>query len=236
MVTSFHSYGNLSMSFQGLSVEKKSNMGVTRKHARLFELIGGHPALDLVNTLDWRFRPRGTEEMLTSYEELLGFMTQSQLLTQAQARRMLHNCSTSEAEHVLAKVRELREAAAEVLYGELDGRKSSGAVRRLEMLFQECRRHQRLRWAESKLRWDFADSYDAEFPLWLLSLATAELLTSDRMQFLRECGNEDCRWLFLDTSKNHTRRWCDMKICGNRMKARRYKAQLRLGGATHSSP
>jgi len=34
----------------------------------------------------------------------------------------------------------------------------------------------------------------------------------------------ECRWLFLDTSKNHTRRWCDMKVCGNRIKARRFKA------------
>jgi predicted RNA-binding Zn ribbon-like protein len=47
------------------------------------------------------------------------------------------------------------------------------------------------------------------------------------MSMLRECGNPECRWLFLDTSKNHTRRWCDMKICGNRMKARRFKAQHR---------
>jgi predicted RNA-binding Zn ribbon-like protein len=45
------------------------------------------------------------------------------------------------------------------------------------------------------------------------------------MQRLRSCDNPECRWLFLDTSKNQTRRWCDMKLCGNRMKARRFKAQ-----------
>jgi predicted RNA-binding Zn ribbon-like protein len=47
------------------------------------------------------------------------------------------------------------------------------------------------------------------------------------MRLLRVCEKPDCRWLFLDTSKNHSRRWCDMKICGNRMKARRFKAQHR---------
>jgi predicted RNA-binding Zn ribbon-like protein len=42
---------------------------------------------------------------------------------------------------------------------------------------------------------------------------------------VKDCGDPSCRWLFLDTSKNHTRRWCDMKTCGNRMKARRFQAR-----------
>ena len=67
----------------------------------------------------------------------------------------------------------------------------------------------------------------AELPLWQLSENAAELLTSDKLGLLRECAKQDCRWLFLDTSKNHTRRWCDMKLCGNRMKARRFKAHHR---------
>jgi predicted RNA-binding Zn ribbon-like protein len=79
-----------------------------------------------------------------------------------------------------------------------------------------------------RLAWQFAQSTSLpELPLWLLSLSAAELMTSDEMDLLRACGDPECRWLFLDTSKNHTRRWCDMKICGNRMKARRFKAQHR---------
>jgi predicted RNA-binding Zn ribbon-like protein len=66
---------------------------------------------------------------------------------------------------------------------------------------------------------------EPELPLWLLSFSTSCLMTSEAMQMVRACGNPECRWLFLDTSKNHTRRWCDMKLCGNRMKARRFKAQ-----------
>jgi len=61
--------------------------------------------------------------------------------------------------------------------------------------------------------------------LWALSLSAADLMLSDAIESVRACDNPECRWLFLDTSKNHTRRWCDMKICGNRMKARRFKAQ-----------
>jgi predicted RNA-binding Zn ribbon-like protein len=59
----------------------------------------------------------------------------------------------------------------------------------------------------------------------MLAQAACDLMTSGMLDRLRACGSETCRWLFLDTSKNHTRRWCDMKICGNRMKARRFHAR-----------
>jgi predicted RNA-binding Zn ribbon-like protein len=61
----------------------------------------------------------------------------------------------------------------------------------------------------------------------MLAQAASELMASTALDRLRACGSETCRWLFLDTSKNHTRRWCDMKICGNRMKARRFSARRR---------
>ena len=68
---------------------------------------------------------------------------------------------------------------------------------------------------------------DPGLPLWVLAMSASDLLTSDAVDRVRECDNPECRWLFLDTSKNHTRRWCDMKLCGNRMKARRFKAHKR---------
>jgi len=68
-------------------------------------------------------------------------------------------------------------------------------------------------------------SADAELPVWMLALAARQLMTSDAMALVRACGAESCRWLFLDTSKNHTRRWCSMQACGNRMKARRFQAR-----------
>ena len=58
--------------------------------------------------------------------------------------------------------------------------------------------------------------------LWRIAQAAAELLTSPDLQRVRRCDASNCRWLFLDKSKNHSRRWCDMKICGNREKARAY--------------
>jgi len=55
--------------------------------------------------------------------------------------------------------------------------------------------------------------------------AAADLLTSPDAGRVRECGSDTCSWLFLDRSKNGTRRWCDMAVCGNRAKARRHYAR-----------
>ncbi|MGO9434105.1 MAG: CGNR zinc finger domain-containing protein [Terracidiphilus sp.] len=193
---------------------------------RRFELIAGDPALDLVNTLDWRFRASGAEELLTSYGDLIGFCEQSGVLTAKQVRSLRREVSASAGEKVLRAVRELREAASEFLYAELEGRKAAVAtIVALEGIFKDARRHQRLRRGGATLQWDWPEGeVAADLPVWVLALRAEELMTSERIEALRECGNAECRWLFLDTSKNHTRRWCDMKVCGNRMKARRFKA------------
>ena len=59
----------------------------------------------------------------------------------------------------------------------------------------------------------------------LLALSAAGLFTSERAQRVKECGNQTCGWLFVDLSKNHSRKWCDMADCGNLAKARRYYAK-----------
>ena len=192
-----------------------------------FELIGGHPALDFVNTLDWRFREGRQEELITSYDDVVRFTVQSGLMTSAEGRRLLRPALANKAAQVVADTRALREAAARSFYAGVSGDEPPGAtIRELEEFFREAESHRKLRWMKSQLQWDFPEGLLApELPLWILSLETAQLVTSEDMEMVRECGNPECRWLFLDSSKNHTRRWCDMKICGNRMKARRFKAQ-----------
>ena len=194
---------------------------------RPFELIAGHPALDLVNTLDWRFRDDGPEELLASYDDLLRFSAQSGLLTAKQIRQIVRTGTDSAAADALVACRELREAAAEILYAAVDDRTPPASqIKILERIFKEARVHQRLVWSASRLVWEWPPAESGpDLPFWMLALSSAHLMISDDMGRLRACEKPDCRWLFLDTSKNHTRRWCDMKICGNRMKARRFKAQ-----------
>jgi predicted RNA-binding Zn ribbon-like protein len=196
---------------------------------RVFELIGGHPTIDLVNTLDWRFRENGPEELLASFSDLLRFAEQSDLLTTKQVRQIIRSGPDRTAARALVTCRELREAAAEALYASVDDRAPAASqIKTLDRLFKEAHERQRLAWSGPRFRWELPVSEcGPELPLWMLSVSAARLFVSDDMQRLRACENPECRWLFLDTSKNRTRRWCDMKICGNRMKARRFKAQHR---------
>ena len=195
--------------------------------ARSFELIAGHPALDLVNTLDWRFRDSGAEELLGSYDDLLAFAAQSEVLSPKQIRQIVRTGNDGAPAEAIVACRELREAAAEIFYATVDDRTPPASqIKIVERFFKEARDHQRLAWSGSRLAWEWpASEFGPDLPLWILSVSTARLMLSEDMCRLRACEKPDCRWLFLDTSKNHTRRWCDMKICGNRMKARRFKAQ-----------
>lgn len=206
-------------------------------NGRVFELTGGHPALDLVNTLDWRFRESGPEEFLQDFGDVVRFAEQTGLMDASEIRKLLRGVPESNAEKVVKGVRELREAAAEVLYAAVDGKQPSAtAVKRLEQCFAYAQEQRELIWDGEKLTWMLRQASPLpELPLWRLSLSTAVFMTSEQMHLLRECGNPECRWLFVDSSKNHTRRWCDMKICGNRMKARRFKAQMRTEAAQRKS-
>lgn len=202
-------------------------MSSAAQESRPFELIAGNPALDLVNTLDWRFRENGPEELLAGFNDLLRFAAQSEILTPKQIRQIVRSATEPAAAEALVACRELREAAAEIFYAAVDSQTPPASqIKIVERCFRQAREHQRLAWSGSRLLWEWLPSESSpDLPFWILSLSTARLLLSEDMRLLRACEKPDCRWLFLDTSKNHTRRWCDMKICGNRMKARRFKAQ-----------
>jgi predicted RNA-binding Zn ribbon-like protein len=192
-----------------------------------FKLHAGHPALELVNTLDLRFSST-PEELLPAYRDLLRFAAQLRLITPEQARRFERAVEEKDARRILASTVELREALSAVLYGWIDGGKPAPAqVKILEKRFQEAALHRSLRADKSHLAWNWAGAeQQPEIPLWKLAQAASDLLVSSDAELVKDCGDPTCRWLFLDLSKNHTRRWCDMKTCGNRMKARRFQARL----------
>jgi predicted RNA-binding Zn ribbon-like protein len=203
------------------------------KNQQPFDLCGGHPALDFVNSLDNRFRPDGPIELLADYGDLLRFMEQSRLLSSQQARSLAKATKPDAAARALQSARELREAAAVTFYGSLDRRPPPLTdIRTLERHFLSASRHRELQWDTSTessegrpgIAWTWGRfETEADLPVWMLSQAVSELMMSQEMARVRTCGMDTCRWLFLDTSKNHTRHWCNMKVCGNRMKARRFQ-------------
>jgi predicted RNA-binding Zn ribbon-like protein len=191
-----------------------------------FKLYAGHPALELVNTLDLRFSANA-KELIPAYSDLLRLAAELRLLTAEQARKLARSVDAKDAQRVLTSTVELREALAAVLYGRIDGGKPPATqVETLEKHFHAAALQRRLRAAHSHLVWTWSSAeQQAEIPLWKLAQAASDLLVSSDAQRIKDCGDPTCRWLFLDLSKNHTRRWCDMKTCGNRMKARRHHAR-----------
>jgi predicted RNA-binding Zn ribbon-like protein len=192
-----------------------------------FQLFAGHPALELVNTLDLRFSANPLD-LLPTYADLLRFAAQLRLLPAEQARKLGRTVRDNDGRRVLASVIELREALAAVLYTWADGGKSAdGQVKILETQFHAAALHRSLRSSDERLVWSWSGfEQQAELPLWKLAQSASDLLVSEDANRVKACGDPACRWLFLDVSKNHTRRWCDMKTCGNRMKARRHQARL----------
>ena len=79
------------------------------------------------------------------------------------------------------------------------------------------------------LEWD-PDGSSLERPLWPIVRSAAELLTSGELARVHKCASDRCGWLFVDRSKNHSRRWCDMKECGNVAKVRRYRTRHKTEG------
>jgi predicted RNA-binding Zn ribbon-like protein len=196
-----------------------------------FQLVGGHPVLDFANTLD----NRGSEneiELLTGYDDLLRFAEQSGIIGSADANQLSRSAQKHKqaAAKVLADATAMREAIFQVFHAvTLDKASPTAAVDRLNAFVQEALAHRLIAPGGNGFQWQWSDTADnPRWILWPIALQAAELLSSDDVKNVRSCASEGCDWLFLDHSKSHSRRWCDMRVCGNRNKARRFYQRQKL--------
>ena len=197
-----------------------------------FQLIGGHLALDFVNTVDWRADPTRRRDLLVAFEDLLAWAKASKLLGTAELRAMSAAARRDEAAATrsLGRARRLREVLARVLAAAgRNTRPPDRDVRLLNAFLVAALRHRRLEIRGTTFFWSWTDGERDPFDslIWPIVLAAAELLASDSRTQIRECAGEGCGWLFLDTSRNRRRRWCTMESCGNRAKARRFYQRSR---------
>jgi predicted RNA-binding Zn ribbon-like protein len=199
-------------------------------HAGNLTLTGGALCLDFTNTMDWRLRPQ-PQEWLTDYADLVAWSRHVQILTDAQTSALLTRAAAQPdaACAVLDRALTLREAIYRIFVAVAHA--AAPAPPDLAILNTE------LAGALARLRVvpagaDFAWDWDVpagalDWMLWPVVRSTADLLVSDALSRVHECGGTDCGWLFLDTSRNGSRRWCSMDGCGNRAKARRHYARQR---------
>jgi predicted RNA-binding Zn ribbon-like protein len=193
----------------------------------VFELTGGELCLDFANTVDQRGNPAGRVDHLATFPDLAAWSRQAGIVAPVDERAMLRAAARQPgtARSVLERAIRLREAIYTV-FSALAARRPvpSTALTDLMTELRAALAHVDLQTAVPPYRWGWRSDREAvlDKPLWAVAKSAADLLTSDRVLAVRGCASETCWWLFLDTSRNRSRRWCDMKVCGNREKARRF--------------
>lgn len=190
-----------------------------------FDWSGGHPALDLVNTLDERPFEQPIEN-LTGYRDLVRFAELAGLIERAHAAR-LQTLTGPQCDRVAKRARDLREHVHGVLTAVHNRRPVS--QRDLDAIASAVRAARAARALVASpsgglatYRW--SRSAQAEIPLHACALAVERLLTDIERPRIRKCQASDCGVYFVDTSKGHRRQWCSMQNCGNREKQRRWRS------------
>ena len=203
--------------------------------AGALNLIGGRLCLDFVNSVGARrISPSGEmairDETLSSYLDLLAWGRHAGALTNAEAETLTHegNQHPREAAALFHRAIRLREGLVRICYARLSRKQPKQSD--LLILNEELRRARAAEQLVSRnagfaWQWSAQDS-GLENVLLPIIRSAGELLTQDDLSRLRRCGGDDCGWIFLDTSRNRGRRWCDMRDCGNVAKVRRFRHRL----------
>jgi predicted RNA-binding Zn ribbon-like protein len=190
-----------------------------------FELSGGALCLDFANT--WGNHADPGSDRLLDYEHLLTFARQSGYLAKDPAAA-LSRVAAGDAESAAAALslgRELRHVIYRIFSRRAGCRDVPPEdVDRINALLGEALSQRRLEQRDGDFVWSWTDvdGEDLRAPIWPIIESAADLLTSGELVRVCECDADDCNWLFLDHSRSSNRRWCSMKSCGNRAKARRH--------------
>ena len=192
-------------------------------------LIGGALGLDFVNTVDPRHAP-GRREYLDSYPALVAWGSHAGVVDPGQEERLRAAAAAqpAEADRVLGRAIRLREALYRLFsQPERRRRPEPEDLGVLQAEIARAQAHFRISWSPAGFGWEWDQAGSGlDRVLWPVARSAAELLVQGPLERIRECpGQGTCGWLFLDTSKNASRRWCDMRVCGNRAKARRHYAR-----------
>lgn len=194
-----------------------------------FEFDSGRLCLDFVNTLGDRPVAQPEEEDLHSYADLVAWSEAAGLLSGDDAAHLLRGAERRSADAVATFTAAIsfREATYAVFSaGAADAEPPADALAVVNRAIAEAMAHARLSPVNGHFIWEWErDPSALGAILRPVVWSVAELLTSEELHRVHECAGPDCGWLFVDTSKNGSRRWCDMRTCGNRAKARRHRAR-----------
>jgi predicted RNA-binding Zn ribbon-like protein len=195
------------------------------RDAEIHHLIGGALCLDFANTLYGH--TDAIHEYMFDYRDLVLWSRHAGVLSAQRAGVLLSKGEQvpAESEAVFHPAIQLRETIYRIFSSLAhDAAPPEDDLIQLHQVWLENQSHRRLEQTGDgfELGWEDSDALDSM--LWPITRSAVELLTSDDLKRVKQCGR--CDWLFVDRSRNRSRRWCSMDACGNRIKmARRYERE-----------
>ena len=193
--------------------------------------------LDFVNPVGGRSNDSSVlADKLGDYSDLVAWGQHSGIVTAAAAARLINESKQqpAAANNVLRRAIALRESLHRI-FKAMVMEKAPRSID-LETVNDEllkARKNERLISADKGFKWEWIRGETAlDRMLWPVAQSAAEFLSGGDFSRLRECGGEECGWLFEDTSRNRSRQWCHMQDCGNRAKVRRFRTRVQSSTKT----
>jgi predicted RNA-binding Zn ribbon-like protein len=195
---------------------------MTQVEVSTLKLLGGHAALDFINTVDSRGARYGPD-VLRTYGDLLDWGVRLKVLDVAEAMA-LRDLSAERGEVALIRAKALREALYRIFAAPVSADPAD-----LDILRREVRSAQATRVlvpGNDHYAWRWVDA-GPDAITHRVALVAVDLLTSPSLGRVHVCPGENCAWLFLDTSRAGRRLWCSEETCGRRDRIRRWRAAQR---------
>jgi predicted RNA-binding Zn ribbon-like protein len=192
-----------------------------------WKFVGGRLCLDFVNTVGGRAGATVLRDKLVDYSDLLEWSRFAGVVNPPEVRRLKRHAAAhrKDAQQVFGRAVALRKALYRLFESVVRGSRAPASdLNLVTWELRVARIHQRLDRSGAEFIWNWDNaSHALDRMLWPVTLSAADLLTSGDLSRLRQCGGHECGWMFLDTSRNRSRHWCDMKDCGNRAKVSRFR-------------
>ncbi len=207
-----------------------------------FDLGVGIPCLDFANTVDWHAGPQPADR-LRDYGDLLAWGEAAGLLSAGRRGDLARAAAADPAAAAAAFGRAvaLREAIYRIFAALAAGQPASSESEDLAILndaLGPALAHLQIAPGAAGFTWAWrAGPADLDQVAWPVARSAGELLASDQLDRVRQCEDDrGCGYLFVDTSRNRSRRWCSMETCGNRAKARRHYRRSKKEGPDPEDP
>jgi predicted RNA-binding Zn ribbon-like protein len=196
-----------------------------------FEFSGGALCLDFSNTFG--NRPQGLGETLHDAGDVLRWAGEAGILGEDRRDDLAREAGLrpGAARGFLRRAVELRERLYRIFSSVAAGEAAvPGDLDEFNRALARAHRHLRVASRDTGFVWSWAlPRRGFDWLLWPVVRSAGELLTSEESAFVRECASDRCSWLFVDRSRSRRRRWCDMKVCGNRAKVQRHYRKKKAG-------